>query len=85
MKEQELETGVYDADTNDESDSDDEDNENESDDDDGESVSVDEVEINGVTYYVTAEGEVYNTDSEQVGEKPNDMEDDAEPCAEWLW
>ena len=59
---------------------DDEDNE-----DDEDAVDVEEIEIDGTTYFLAGDGEIYNGDSEQVGEKPDDADENAEPCADWLW
>ena len=54
-------------------------------DEDGEGVDADEIDIDGTTYFITCDGEIYNGDSEQVGEKPDDADENAEPCADWLW
>ena len=56
-----------------------------SDDEDDESIDVEEIEINGDVYFIAEKGEIYNVDCEQVGEKPDDADYDAEPSADWLW
>ena len=55
------------------------------DDEDGEGVDAEEIDIGGTTYFMTGDGEIYNGDYEQVGEKPDDADENAEPCADWLW
>ena len=56
------------------------------DEDDDEAEDVVEITIDEKTYYLTEDGDIYDPETqEHVGEKPNDADDDDEPCADWLF
>jgi len=54
------------------------------DDETDDECEAEDITIDGDSYFLTEDGGIYTPEGDRVGQKPDDADDDAEPCADWL-